>query len=57
MYYVTIATPTNGNQPFIFGVFTTEDIADAYIKQYGETDVIYRTSHEPLLSKMPFGHA
>lgn len=50
--YVVIAIPQNGNAPFIFGVFATDASAESYIARWGESDVIYRTSHETILTQI-----
>ncbi|MNQ89999.1 hypothetical protein D3C85_1053260 [compost metagenome] len=48
--YVVIATPKNGNAPFVYGVFTSEDYAIEHHEKYGCKMDDFKVTREALIS-------
>lgn len=48
--YVVIATPKNGNSPFVYGVFRSEDYAVEHHTQYGRKTDDFKVTRETLIS-------
>lgn len=49
--YVAIFTPSNGNAPFVYGVFRSEDFAREHWQQHGDKEGTLRVTHETLLER------
>lgn len=48
--YVVTATPKNGNAPFVYGVFTSEDYAIEHHEQHGCKTDDFRVTKETLIT-------
>lgn len=49
--YVAVFTPSNGNSPYVYGVFNCEEHAQEHWERNGDKDGTLRITHESVIRK------